>query len=160
LPLFGASYTALIIIPAYVYLLGIYNQKIEAIQAWLSSHPTGEVGGISAKASSAALKYIHTEPIPINFRILFLSAIFLAIASTIYALFCPSRVKEFSRDQWCDELGRSLVHYWAEAWTRRWLRLACAVLYALGGVMALYVLCRKLYDVAVILWPILPPWPF
>src|SRR5215471_16891762 len=47
------------------------------------------------------------------------SVISLAAASTICALACPSRVKSFSRDQWCDEHRHSLVHYWADAWKMR-----------------------------------------
>src|SRR5262249_8887949 len=34
LPLFGVSYTALLLIPVYMYSLAMYNQKIEAAQHW------------------------------------------------------------------------------------------------------------------------------
>src|SRR2546425_3893712 len=46
-----------------------------------------------------------------------------AIGSTLYTFFCPSRIKEFSRDQWCDQIGHSLVHYWPFAWKHRGARV-------------------------------------
>ena len=63
-----------------------------------------------------------------------------AAGSTLYTFFCPSRIKEFSHDQWCDQLGRSLLHYWAFAWKHRYIRLACAACYVLGGAIALWVI--------------------
>jgi uncharacterized protein YjbI with pentapeptide repeats len=145
LPLFGASYTGLILIPLYVYLLDIYNQKIEAMRVWI---------GRSADGSTAAavLPHLHREPIPDRFSVLFWSTIFLAIASTMYALLCPSRVKEFSRDQWRYQLGHSLVHYWPEAWKYRPARLLCASLYLAGGLGVIYVFFFKLLGVAYILY--------
>ena len=69
----------------------------------------------------------------------------LAVGSTLYTFFCPSRVKEFSRDQWCDQLGRSLLHYWPLAWKHRYIRLLCAACSALGGAGALVVLGTKVW---------------
>lgn len=144
LPLFGASYSALIVIPTYLYALGIYNDKIKAAKVWI------EASG--ANASQAILNHLHEEPIPSKWKLLLISTFLLAIASTIYALACPSRVKSFSRDQWCDEQRHSLIHYWADAWKLRPLRLACAVMYSLGGTGALYVLITKLWWAGTILF--------
>jgi hypothetical protein len=55
-----------------------------------------------------------------------MSTILLAVGSTLYTFFCPSRIKEFSCDQWCDQLGHSLLHYWPLAWKHRYIRLTCA----------------------------------
>jgi uncharacterized protein YjbI with pentapeptide repeats len=143
LPLFGASYTGLILIPAYVYALQVYNNQIEAARAWLVQTADAS-NGVRAGAARAMLERLHTETVPDSFIWLFLSTLCLAAAATIYAIACPSRVKEFSRDQWCDELDRSLVHYWPEAWKGRWLRLPCAVLYALGGIGVLLTLIPKI----------------
>jgi hypothetical protein len=73
----------------------------------------------------------------------------------------PSRLKEFSRDQWCDQLGRSLLHYWPFAWKHRSIRLTCAACYALGGVGALWVLGTKVGKTALfILQHSTFPWPW
>ena len=72
----------------------------------------------------------------------------LAMGSTLFTFFCPSRIKEFSRDQWCDQLGRSLLHYWPFAWEYRWIRFLCAACYALGGAGALWVIGTKVWHTA------------
>jgi uncharacterized protein YjbI with pentapeptide repeats len=151
LPLLGVSYTGLVTIPVFVYVLGIYNENVEILTAWLKN-TTGTSIGIKGEAVSEIVKHLHVRPIPSRFLILFVSTLFLAAAATIYTLACPSRVKSFSRDQWCDELGRPLVHYWPEAWTRRKWRVSCSVLYGLGGLGAAYALCDKLWRVADILY--------
>jgi uncharacterized protein YjbI with pentapeptide repeats len=151
LPLFGASYTGLILIPAYVYFLQIYNDKIEAARAWIA-HTAGTSNGIPGAAGNAVLDHLHPETVPDSFFWLFLSTFCLAVASTIYAGVCPSRIKEFSRDQWCDELGHSLVHYWPEAWKWRTARLVCAALYAAGATGAVLAIGPKLWRTAVVLF--------
>ena len=147
LPLFGASYAGLVIIPIYIYGLGIWNDKVLFLADWItragSSLPPDTIGSV--------LRHLRPEPIPDSFSVLFVSTICLAVAATIYALACPARVKAFSRDQWCDEHRHPLIHYWAEAWKLRWLRLLCASLYLIGGTGAAYVLLSKLWRVAVIL---------
>jgi hypothetical protein len=80
--------------------------------------------------------------------VLLVSTVLLAIASTLYTWRCPSRIKEFSRDQWCDQLGRSLLHYWPMAWKERGVRLFCAACYLLGGGGALWVLGNKVVETA------------
>lgn len=150
LPLFGASYAGLIVIPTYVYILEIYNQNIEAARMWISAHTVSN--NLSTEMTEKILAHLHTEHIPDSLFLLFISTIALAIAATIYAIACPSRVKEFSRDQWCDQFGHSLVHYWPEAWKTRWLRLVCAFLYVTGGIGAGYVLVQKLYYVGMLLY--------
>jgi len=149
LPVFGASYSALILIPAYLYALEVYNEKVKVARAWI------DASVLPARASEAILAHLHEEPIPSRWGLLLISAVSLAAASTIYALACPSRIKSFSRDQWCDEHRHSLVHYWADAWKLRWLRLVCAAMYVLGGLGALYVLFTKLWCAGAILlgWP-------
>lgn len=151
LPLFGASYSGLIIIPTYVYLLGVYNEKVDAVRTWMI-HMSGTPNGLPPATATSILEHLHVEPIPESFFLLLISTVCLAIAATIYALACPVRVKEFSREQWCHELGHPLVHYWPDAWKKRPLRLACAILYTVGGLGAAYVLGQKLWNVALILY--------
>jgi uncharacterized protein YjbI with pentapeptide repeats len=146
LPLFGVSYSALILIPAYIYALEIYNRWVNAAKAW------AEGPSLPASASKTILAHLHEEPTPSKWGLLLASTFLLAIASTIYTLRCPSRVKSFSRDEWCDEHGHSLVHYWADAWKWRPLRLLCAAMYLLGGLGAGGVLALKVWNAAVILY--------
>ena len=72
-------------------------------------------------------------PIPNQSMLIIFSTVLLASGATLYTFFCPSRVKEFSRDQWCDQLGRHLIHYWPLAWKWRYVRVVCALCYFFGG---------------------------
>jgi hypothetical protein len=111
LPLFAASYTALILIPILFYGLALYNDKIELVRTWaehvitLPDHPMQRLAPI-------VIERLHPRPIPSLSFVLLVSTVLLAAGSTLYTFFCPSRMKEFSRDQWCDQLGRSMLHYW------------------------------------------------
>jgi hypothetical protein len=160
LPLFGISYTALILIPIVFYGLALYNDKVELVRAWaepviaLPDHPWHRL-------ASLIIDRLHRRPIPSHSLLLLLSTVFLAAGSTLYTFFCPSRIKEFSRGQWCDQLGHSLLYYWPLAWKHRYLRLACAACYALGGVGAAWVLGTKVWHTALFIvkhstWP----WPW
>jgi hypothetical protein len=68
-------------------------------------------------------------------------------------------MKEFSCDQWCDQLGHSLLHYWPLAWKHRDIRLTCAACYALGGFGAACVLGSKLWETGVFI-SMNPTWPW
>jgi hypothetical protein len=151
LPLFGISYTALILIHIIFYGLALYNDKVELIRAWadlagaLPDHPWHRLALLIRDR-------LHPRPLPSQSLLLLVSTVLLAAGSTLYTFFSPSRVKEFSRDQWCDQLSRSLLHYWPLAWKHRYIRLICAACYALGGAGALWVLGTKVGRTAVFIW--------
>lgn len=150
LPLFGLSYTALILIPTVFYGLAFYNSKVELIRTWAAQvaaildHPM-------RIAAEVIVKHLHTQPIPRLSLMLLGSTVLLAAASTLYTLFCPSRIKEFSSGQWCDQLGQSLLHYRPLAWKHRWIRFICMACYAFGGAGALWVIASKVWGTAVYL---------
>jgi hypothetical protein len=159
-PLFGASYTALILIPILFYGLALYNDQVALIRAWAEQVMT-QPDHLFSRLASLTLAHIHPRPIPQQSLLLLVSTILLAVGSTLYTFFCPSRVKEFSRDQWCDQLGRSLLHYWPLAWKHRTIRLVCAACYAIGGLGALWVLGTKVWRVLLFILKYSPfPWPW
>lgn len=160
LPLFGISYTALILIPLVFYGLALYNDKVDLIRAWAAQavispdHPPHRFAPL-------LLERLHPHPLPSQSLLLLVSTRLLAAGSTLYTFFSPSRIKEFSRDQWCDQLGRSLLHYWPLAWKHRSIRLACAACYALGGAGAFWVLGTKVWQTALfIVKHSTFPWPW
>jgi uncharacterized protein YjbI with pentapeptide repeats len=159
LPLFGLSYTALILIPIVFYGLAFYNSKVELIRTWAEQVAVLRDHSMHV-AAEVIVRHLHTESIPSLSLVLLGSTVLLAVASTLYTLFCPSRIKEFSRDQWCDQLGQSLLHYWPLAWKYRWIRLICTACYALGGAGALWVIGSKVWRTAVfIVKHSVIPWP-
>lgn len=137
LPLFGVSITVLILIPLFLYVLAIYNDKVDALRAWADRD--------RSKLAETIRTRLHPQPIPSQSMILFVSTLLLGAGSTIYALGCPSRIKEFSKDQWCDQLQRPLLHYWPLSWKHRKWRIVCAACYVVGGLGALWVLGCKLW---------------
>jgi uncharacterized protein YjbI with pentapeptide repeats len=147
LPVFGASYSALIAIPFFFYLLEIYNDKIALVRSW-AEQTVARDGAVDYHIANTVLERVHPLPVPALSELLLISTIFLASGATIYALACPSRVKEFSLDQWKYQLGLSAVHYLADAWRRRIWRVAALVFYVAGGAGAVIVLGSKLLSVA------------
>ena len=160
LPLFGASYTALILLPIVFYGLAFYNDKVELVRTWaapVAARPDHPLHWIATLVTAR----LHPEPLPGSSLLLLVSTVLLAVGASLYTFFCPSRIKEFSRDQWCDQLGRSLLHYWPLAWKYRWLRCVCAACYTLGGVGVLGVIVAKVWRTAVfILRHAGFPWPW
>lgn len=147
LPLFGISYSVLILIPFFFFGLAVYNDNVELVQTWASQLDLTSEGYLKT-TTELIMEHLQPLPIPSLSLLLLMSAVSLAIASTLYTLFCPSRIKEFSQDVWQLELRLSLIHYWPFAWKGRWIRLFCATCYILGGFGALYVLVLKLWSVA------------
>jgi len=147
LPLFGASYSVLVAIPLFFYALEIYNDKVVLLRSWAEKTLAGAATA-DYYVAQTVLQRLHPLPVPALSALLLVSTTLLAIGATIYAVCCPSRVKEFSLDQWRYQLGLSAVHYVADAWRRRPLRLAALLFYTTGGIGAGFVLLSKLVSVA------------
>lgn len=141
LPLFGVSYSALVLMPFLFYLLELFNNRVNQMRSAAASI---EPNGASGHLARALVDHLHSEPVPRLSFVLFLCTIVLAIGATIYAALCPARIKEFSKGQWQDQLGRSLILYLPFSWKYRWARIACAACYAVGGAGALFVLLTKI----------------
>jgi hypothetical protein len=148
LPLFGASYSALLLMPFLVYLLEIFNGRVNQIRNAVANVSANGRGG---ELANALLRHLHTEPVPRLSFVLFLCTIVLAIGATIHVILCPPRIKEFSKEQWQDQLGRSLIHYLPFSWKHRWARIVCAICYAVGGGGVLFVLLTKIIGALVYL---------
>jgi hypothetical protein len=155
LPLFGISYTTLIITPLFLGLLAWYNRNVDILVAWgqrvqAENATTGnEPVVVLAQVLASNLRH---QPVPSQTLLLIISTVFLAIASTIYTLRGPSPIKEFSRDQWVFELRQPFLHYVGYLWRDRKLRLLCAVCYLVGGTGALWILVTKVIRATVFIW--------
>src|ERR1043166_6525941 len=121
LPLFGVSYTALVLLPVLFYGLSLYISNIVLIRLW-AAQIAAQPGHPFHSVSTLINARLHPQPIPRQSFLLLVSVLLLAIASTLYTLLCPLRIKEFSREQGCHQSQQSLLHYWPLAWERRWAR--------------------------------------
>lgn len=140
LPLFGASFVALIVIPTIIFLLAAYNEQARRIAEIATRHPD------LPEHMLASLRAVHEVPIPSLTFLTLVATVLLGIASSIFTLLCPSRIKEFSADRWFDELQQSVISYVPLSWTHRWPRVVAGICYLIGGLIALYVLLSKLYN--------------
>ncbi len=134
LPFFGVSYSGLVGIPTFLFLISIYNQQIIRFQNFsnqLRNH------------SEQVVFNLHQIAIPPLSLTLLFSFVLLAIASTTYAIFCPSRVKEFSYERWVDEFQRSAINYVPLGWQNPHARAVCALCYPLGALGVAGVLLHK-----------------
>lgn len=148
LPLFGASYVVLLTIPAYLYFLAWFNAQVAAVREALANLED-RYDNVVINRLAAHGPELNPLPMPSWPLLTLCSTVLLAVASTIYAVFCPPRIKEFSRDMWCDQLRKPLIHYWPYSWRFPALRVACGVCYLVGGAGALVVIARKLITATV-----------
>jgi len=82
-----------------------------------------------------------TEPLQPSWRhfAVLSSALALATGATLY-LFCPSRVREFTLDQWKYIAKRPVFEYHVSSWNKPITRLSCVIAYSIGGALALLLL--------------------
>jgi hypothetical protein len=145
LPLFAASYFAIVAIPIFFYFLDIFNKKVDTVRAWASAELQNN--GANILVARTFLTHIQREPVPRLSELLLISTILLGFGSTIFALACPSPIQEFSRSQWRHQFQHSLIHYIPLTWTLRWLRIPCAICYLAGGLGVGIVIASKLSNV-------------
>ena len=151
LPLFGASYLALFFIPLFFYVLAKFNEHIDIIKLWSSNISSNNPEYIVNLANIISSK-INPIAVPQRSLSLLFSTVFLALGATLYTFFCPSRIKEFSRDQWVDQLGKSLLHYWPHAWRYPPVRIICVLSYLIGGIGIILVILEKLIEVGIFIF--------
>lgn len=149
LPLFTASGIAIVLIPIYFYLIDICNRNIEAFKKAVIENIHADA---IRSTTRELIRKIEPLDIPALSLEMLISAIFLFIASSLYTIFCPQRIKEFSMEKWCHDINKPLITYWPHAWRLPLVRLFVFILYLSGGALALWVLAIKLFDTAGYIW--------
>lgn len=142
LPLFTASYLVLLAIPVFIFLLAHYNNHLIPLLEWakvVAEQPDQDFHELGIQIK----EHLRSIAPPSQMAWAWVASVFLALATTLYHLRCPSRVKEFSRDQWCDEHKNDLIHYWPLSWKERPTRLICVISYIIGGTLALWIFGTK-----------------
>lgn len=151
--LFGVSYSLLLYLITSFYVLGQYNKKVEFAREYLEQVASDDdAPRWERSAAKKGLGKLNVFSIAPNSIILLGATMLLVVASGLYTVGCPEEIKEFTRVQWCYQLNRSLIHYWGYAWQRKWLRVACATLYAVGGLSFLIVTLMKMVDAVRYAW--------
>lgn len=151
LRLFAVSYSLLAFLLTAFYVVGLYNEKVIIARQW-----AGQVVGSGDRATRLLAERIHARLEPFLFSwdtvLLFAATMILVVASIKYTFGCPAEIKDFTRPQWCYQLNRSLVHYWALAWRGKGWRIACGLLYAIGGLGFVPIIAYKLVRALFCVW--------
>lgn len=152
LKLFGVSYTLVLFLLSFFFVVGRYNEKVELMQGWAD-----EVQAADSSVSERILAIQVHEKLSIfhvskSSIVLLAATLILVVGSIVYTLGCPDEIKDFTRAQWCYQLDQSLVHYWAYAWKRRNARIACAILYVIGGLSFLVLVGIKFFHALSYIW--------
>lgn len=119
-PLFGVSWTALVVSLVGVTTIGLLNE-------------------------TKLLDFID-YPIPIPHRMagIIVSSLLLVVGSTLYASMCPRRIQHFSETAWVEEHDKVRIHYLAASMSRRFWQWATAVTTVVGGAWALWLVAERL----------------
>jgi len=134
---------------AATHHFGRFQRHLESLRAALLAHGRDEV---FTKVGMDALDKLGKLPIPALSLEALISAVLLFVASGLFALPCPPRIKQFSSEEWCHQLGQPLVTYWPRAWRYTPARFLCGSFYAIGGGLALWVITVKLLETAIYIW--------
>lgn len=145
LPLFGISLATVVSIPIVMFGVGLWNSQLRSLRLWATEHGDH----VPLKQMIARLNYIEIPHLSLT---LLVSTVLLGIASLLYSIACPQRIKEFSLARWLDELGGSALHYVPLSWTRPGVRYVVAFCYLAGGLGTLYVLIVKVWRAGVFIW--------
>lgn len=151
LRLFAVSYSLLAFLLTAFYAIGLYNEKVIIARQWAA-----KIVGSEDRATRLLAERILARLEPFLFSwdtvLLFGATMVLVVGSITYTFGCPGEIKDFTRPQWCYQLNRSLVHYWALAWRGRGWRIACGLLYAVGGLGFVPIIGYKLVRALICVW--------
>ncbi|MCH7960591.1 MAG: pentapeptide repeat-containing protein [Candidatus Hydrogenedentes bacterium] len=146
IPLFGVSYSIITVMILATWGLQRLNEFVSHAQIWVEK--TAQVPEEWVKLTGDVLREGLTGLVLGRQSVaLFVGAVCLAIASTIYALACDNRIKEYSKDAWTIIHGKSSFHYLPLSWQFWYLRWPCALLYIFGGLLVLAVLAFRIVQV-------------
>lgn len=148
LPLFGASYLSLVLMPIVFSIIAYYNHNVTSFidfagEAIKTFNNTGLENAFQVWKEGVTL-----DGLPKDMMLFFVSSILLAIASTIYAFYCPNRIINFTREEWQYNNKEQLIYYLSHSWKKRPARLISGITYLIGGLGALMFIINKLWITA------------
>ena len=139
LPFFGFSYGGTAFLLFLLSFIDMYNTQIRNFWSWSDAHNTSEP---FVRLASRLI------PISLSYHILVLlfASVVLMIASTIYAVKCPDRVKESSFERWTKELGHGSNSYAPLTWRSPFWRLLCGAFFVIGSIATAIVMLLRVTE--------------
>jgi len=74
-----------------------------------------------------------------------LDSVILAIGTTIYRLWCPHRVQEFSETRWVEEHRHARLLYFQASWSRKPAQWLALLFTTAGGLLAGGLILERLF---------------
>lgn len=144
LPIFSASIVSLVVLPIILYWFDLYNDQIELGSNWAeqaANDPSDAVHYLAVTLKDENLW--HKIEVPPRLLLGYTSAFLLFFASAIYAVYCPKYIKQYTEEDWCFTHEKERLVYLGWAWTRPGMRVACQVLFVVGGFGVVSLLLSK-----------------
>lgn len=133
LRLFLPSYVALLISIMTLTSLSFFNERLAIVRDLVADLINR--GIVSGETGDRIIEALHSWQFSWRHLAVLASTLGLALGATLY-LACPSRVKEFTLDQWKYLAGRPSFEYHVQTWALPHVRAWCAICYALGALIA------------------------
>lgn len=146
LRLFGVSYLTVAAITIYILFARRYNALAAHVRE--TAQTTLEEAGEAVPFWATAMLRLPDLPTPGHLGWQLVMTIVLAIAATIYVLFCPSEVKEATEVRWTRAMGQPLWEYRSANWCRPIARYICFVCFAGGGLYSVVYLGSRAFEAA------------
>jgi hypothetical protein len=163
MPLFGVSYFGIFAIWVVAVTVALLNRVIEAVQ-------NSAVGGAEKLAQQfekipqatrldaflewfiQLIQRMSTLDYPPQMGMSLTALMLLAVASTLYRLYCPPEIQENSEVRWTVELSQPRISYRAMDFNRFWRRQIAGICYVIGAPWVLYLLLHRVYEAFVLIF--------
>ena len=83
-------------------------------------------------------------PMPLRMELILLDSILLVLGTTLYKLFCPDTIQEFSEVQWVSQHHQPRLIYFREMWRKWWLVWPTGIFSISGALLALYLIGERI----------------
>lgn len=134
LPLFGVSYTGIILIWIWATSVDFLNRIHERLQQ-------------SALATEFEwFDKLPDVPLPKHMGFTLIALLLLAIGSTLYKLLCPEAIQESSESRYCLQLKQPLIAYRSLSSSRLVARWVTTICYLIGGPWVVYLLSKRIWE--------------
>ena len=97
-------------------------------------------------ASPAIFDGFNRIPIPTDIELLIISSLLLVIGSTVYKIYCPEQIKQFTEAEWVYEHKHPRQEYLSQSLQRPLLQAISILTLLSGGLIGLYLVIVRLID--------------
>ena len=146
LPLFGVSYLGIILIWLWAVSVDTLNHYLGLLKELARGLVEKPVETEWLRSFLEWLISLPEVPQPEHMGYTLIALLFLAIAATVYKLFCPAQIQESSESRWVCELKHPVIVYRGLACSRLFVRWVTTFCYAIGGPWITYLLVRRVLE--------------